>query len=122
MEYNLCYDIDYKCVFDVDRDVFWATRIKHVSHRNHRVRLLYPALAVSDSNNGDSNPGSLDCESGILPTELPRSTVVIVAYGVAIVLFQICMNSPVHRIKQKISYQPGLHFSVLEFVLFSALS
>ena len=25
--------------------------------------------------------------------------VVIVAYGVAIVLFQICMNSPVHRIK-----------------------
>ena len=23
---------------------------------------------------GDSNPGSLDCESGILPTELPRST------------------------------------------------
>ena len=31
--------------------------------------------------------------------------VVIVAYDVAIVLFQICMNSPVHRIKQKISYQ-----------------
>ena len=30
--------------------------------------------------------------------------VVIVAYDVAIVLFQICMNSPVHRIKQKISY------------------
>ena len=30
---------------------------------------------------------------------------VIVAYDVAIVLFQICMNSPVHRIKQKISYQ-----------------
>ena len=28
-----------------------------------------------------------------------------VAYDVAIVLFQICMNSPVHRIKQKISYQ-----------------
>ena len=25
----------------------------------------------------------------------------IVAYDVAIVLFQICMNSPVHRIKQK---------------------
>ena len=49
MEYNLCYDIDYKCVFDVDRVVFWATRIKHVSHRKHRVRLLYPALAVSDS-------------------------------------------------------------------------
>ena len=48
MEYNLCYDIDYKCVFDVDRVVFWATRIKHVSHRKHRVRLLYPALAVSD--------------------------------------------------------------------------
>ena len=24
---------------------------------------------------GDSNPGSLDCESGILPTELPRSTI-----------------------------------------------
>ena len=48
MEYNLCYDIDYKCVFDVDRVVFWATRIKDVSHRKHRVRLLYPALAVSD--------------------------------------------------------------------------
>ena len=31
--------------------------------------------------------------------------VVIVAYDVAIALFQICMNSPVHRIKQKISYQ-----------------
>ena len=31
--------------------------------------------------------------------------VVIVAYDVAIVLFQICMNRPVHRIKQKISYQ-----------------
>ena len=31
--------------------------------------------------------------------------VVIVAYDVAIVWFQICMNSPVHRIKQKISYQ-----------------
>ena len=31
--------------------------------------------------------------------------VVSVAYYVAIVLFQICMNSPVHRIKQKISYQ-----------------
>ena len=31
--------------------------------------------------------------------------VVIVAYDVAIVLFQICVNSPVHRIKQKISYQ-----------------
>ena len=31
--------------------------------------------------------------------------VVIVAYDVAIVLFQICKNSPVHRIKQKISYQ-----------------
>ena len=49
MEYNLCYDIDYKCVFDVDRVVFWATRIKDVSHRKHRVRLLYPALAVSDT-------------------------------------------------------------------------
>ena len=31
--------------------------------------------------------------------------VVIVAYDVTIVLFHICMNSPVHRIKQKISYQ-----------------
>ena len=31
--------------------------------------------------------------------------VVVVAYDVAIVLFQICMNSLVHRIKQKISYQ-----------------
>ena len=31
--------------------------------------------------------------------------VVIVAYDVDIVFFQICMNSPVHRIKQKISYQ-----------------
>ena len=31
--------------------------------------------------------------------------VVIVAYDVAMVLFQICMNIPVHRIKQKISYQ-----------------
>ena len=31
--------------------------------------------------------------------------VVIVAYGVAIALFQICINIPVHRIKQKISYQ-----------------
>ena len=31
--------------------------------------------------------------------------VVIVAYDVAIVLFQICLNSPVHRIKQKISHQ-----------------
>ena len=33
--------------------------------------------------------------------------VVIVAYDVAIVLFQICMNSPVHRIKQEISYHSG---------------
>ena len=31
--------------------------------------------------------------------------VVIVAYDVVIVLFQMRMNSPVHRIKQKISYQ-----------------
>ena len=31
--------------------------------------------------------------------------VVIVDYDVAIVLFQICMNSLVHRIKQKMSYQ-----------------
>ena len=31
--------------------------------------------------------------------------VVIVAYDVATVLFQICMNCPVHRIKQKISNQ-----------------
>ena len=31
--------------------------------------------------------------------------VVTVAYGVAKVLFQICMNSPVHRIKRTISYQ-----------------
>ena len=31
--------------------------------------------------------------------------VIIVAYDVAIVLFKICMNSPVHRIKHKISYQ-----------------
>ena len=30
--------------------------------------------------------------------------VFIVAYDVAIVLFKICMNSPVHRIKQKMSY------------------
>ena len=30
--------------------------------------------------------------------------VVIVAYDVAIVLFQICMICPVHRIKQKINY------------------
>ena len=29
----------------------------------------------------------------------------IVDYDLAIVLFQMCMNSPVHRIKQKISYQ-----------------
>ena len=29
--------------------------------------------------------------------------VVIAAYDVAIVVFQICVNSPVHRIKQKIS-------------------
>ena len=55
MEYNLCYDIDYKCVFDVDRVVFWATRIKDVSHRKHRVRLLYPALAVSDITKDDTN-------------------------------------------------------------------
>ena len=49
MEYNLCYDIDYKCVFDIDRVVFWATRIKDVSHRKHRVRLLYrfgPSLTI----------------------------------------------------------------------------
>ena len=26
---------------------------------------------LRNGNNGDSNPGSLDCESGILPTELP---------------------------------------------------
>ena len=32
-----------------------------------------------NGNNGDSNPGSLDCESGILPTELPRSTVYLLA-------------------------------------------
>ena len=31
--------------------------------------------------------------------------VVIVDYDVAIVLSQICMNRPWHRIKQKISYQ-----------------
>ena len=31
--------------------------------------------------------------------------VVIVAYDEAIVLFKMCMNSTVHRIKQKISYQ-----------------
>ena len=31
--------------------------------------------------------------------------VVIVDYDVAIVLFQMCMNIPVHRIKQKMSYQ-----------------
>ena len=31
--------------------------------------------------------------------------VVIVAHDVAIVWFQICMNIPMHRIKQKISYQ-----------------
>ena len=31
--------------------------------------------------------------------------VVIVAYDVAKFLFQICMNSPVHRIKQKISFR-----------------
>ena len=31
--------------------------------------------------------------------------VVIVAYDVAIVLFLIWINCPVHRIKQKISYQ-----------------
>ena len=31
--------------------------------------------------------------------------VVIFAFVVAIGLFQMCMNSPVHRIKQKISYQ-----------------
>ena len=30
---------------------------------------------------------------------------VFVAYDVAIVLFQICKNSTVHRIKQKLSYQ-----------------
>ena len=50
MEYNLCYDIDYKCVFDVDRVVFWATRIKDVSNRKHRVRLLYrfgPSLTIA---------------------------------------------------------------------------
>ena len=29
---------------------------------------------LRNGNNGDSNPGSLDCESGILPTELPRSS------------------------------------------------
>ena len=29
---------------------------------------------LRNGNNGDSNPGSLGCESGILPTELPRST------------------------------------------------
>ena len=31
--------------------------------------------------------------------------VVIVAYDVAIVLFLIWINCPVHRIKQKMSYQ-----------------
>ena len=31
---------------------------------------------LRNGNNGDSNPGSLDCESGILPTELPRSVMV----------------------------------------------
>ena len=29
---------------------------------------------LRNGNTGDSNPGSLDCESGVLPTELPRST------------------------------------------------
>ena len=32
---------------------------------------------LRNGNNVDSNPGSLDCESGILPTELPRSTPVM---------------------------------------------
>ena len=32
---------------------------------------------LRNGNNGDSNPGSLDCESGILPTELPRSTYLV---------------------------------------------
>ena len=31
---------------------------------------------LRNGNNGVSNPGSLDCESGILPTELPRSIVI----------------------------------------------
>ena len=29
---------------------------------------------LRNGNIGDSNLGSLDCESGVLPTELPRST------------------------------------------------
>ena len=39
--------------------------------------------------------------------------VVIFAFDVAIGVFQMCMNSPVHRIKQKISYQS---YSVQESV------
>ena len=66
MEYNLCYDIDYKCVFDVDRVVFWATRIKDVSHRKHRVRLLYPALAtVVQRLNVETNVGMAVFIAGI---------------------------------------------------------
>ena len=33
---------------------------------------------LRNGNNGDSNPGSLDCESGILPTELLRIDHVII--------------------------------------------
>ena len=41
---------------------------------------------LRNGNNGDSNPGSLDCESGILPTELPRSTqrIVVTDYSVVV--------------------------------------
>ena len=45
--------------------------------------------------------------------------VVIVAYDVAVVLFQICMNGPVHLIKQKISYQSdSVQQSVTQMALF----
>ena len=78
MEYNLCYDIDYKCVFDVDRVVFWATRIiKDVSHRKHRVRLLYPALAVSDTTKNHGRLGGIRQTPGYLqnqPCHLPKET------------------------------------------------
>ena len=39
-----------------------------------RRREVKENAKLRNGNNGDSNPGSLDCESGILPTELPRST------------------------------------------------
>ena len=57
----------------------------HISTTVYSQVLIYTAESkrkkipkLRNDNNRDSNPGSLDCESGILPNELPRSTNIVV--------------------------------------------